>query len=128
MGSYLEVQTFSPRTRSSAREGGGRRPEVRAGTQVLPRVPLLIQINKPLDGNQSLALSLGIDPNPSPLTRSSFHLSFIFSLCFQIGRRRKGWAEGTDVGWCAETRSETAFSPSSLSIIRGGVNGGLGRN
>lgn len=105
---------------------------MRADPQVLPRVPLLIQINKPLDGNQSLSrarsLFLRIDPNPSPLTRSSFHLSFIFSLCFQIGRRRKGWAEGTDAGWCAETRSEAAFSPSSLSIIRGGVNGGLGRN
>ena len=150
----LRSRRSRPRTRSSAREGGRRRPEVRASPRISPRGPLLIQINKSTGGwvggwfslslplsllptlspSFSLSLSLpaplsvGIDPNPSPLTRSSLHLSFIFYLCFQIGRRRrKGWAEDTDEDQCRETSSEAAFSPSSLSVIREGVNGGLGR-
>ena len=39
----------------------------------------------------------------------------------------KGWAEGTGAGQGRATASEAASSPPSLSAIRGGVNGGDGR-
>lgn len=80
--------------------GAGRSPG-------LPRVPLLIQINKPhepLDGNLSLSLS-----HPSPLTGSSLHLSFIFCLCFQLEKGRR-WSGKMDPRAGAR-RSSPSLSP-----------------
>lgn len=55
-----------------------------------------------------------LDLNASPLTLSSLHLSFIFCLCFQIGRRRREDGEEGGRGPVPRTRSEAASSPHSL--------------
>lgn len=75
LGSCLGVQFPPEPGPGRARAGGG-------GPQT---VPLLIQVNKAMDGRQSPPGSVGIDPNPSPLTRRPLHLPFIFCLRFQTG-------------------------------------------
>lgn len=91
---YLEVRTLRLQPGRGRSGGGGRRCWPSPG---LPRVPLLIQTNKPrkqLEGNLSLFLS-----HPSPLTGSSLHLSLIFCVCFQLEKgRRWGGKRGPRAG------------------------------
>lgn len=115
----LTLRSRCSRKSRVLREGGR---EAAAGPQVSPRFPLLIQINKLRDGKPPPAPS----SHPSPLARSALHLSFIFCLCFRLGRRRgrRGVGRGSP-GPVPGRALRGCVPPSQPRRHPGGVNGGL---